>query len=138
ISRCSTIKAILILGHDGRRIIAKYYGGRLDAPRIETSLFAKTSKNLAAEIVMFEGYTCVFKSNWSQILKKNVEKRALLDSLDLVFLAIDELCDSGIVLETDSIQLCVQGRLQTRRHAAVGGLRHAGFNPTSLPKCPYA
>uniref|UniRef100_A0A1I8HV69 Coatomer subunit zeta n=2 Tax=Macrostomum lignano TaxID=282301 RepID=A0A1I8HV69_9PLAT len=133
-----TIKAILILDNDGRRIIAKYYGADSmpsvkEQRAFETSLFAKTSKNLAAEIVMFEGYTCVFKSNVdlifyvigdavenelilsntlntlydavSQILKKNVEKRALLDSLDLVFLAIDELCDSGIVLETDSIQL---------------------------------
>ncbi|PAA89305.1 hypothetical protein BOX15_Mlig014272g2, partial [Macrostomum lignano] len=129
---------ILILDNDGRRIIAKYYGADSmpsvkEQRAFETSLFAKTSKNLAAEIVMFEGYTCVFKSNVdlifyvigdavenelilsntlntlydavSQILKKNVEKRALLDSLDLVFLAIDELCDSGIVLETDSIQL---------------------------------
>lgn len=31
----------------------------------------------------------------SQMLKKNVEKRALLDNLDGVFLALDEVCDNG-------------------------------------------
>lgn len=79
---------------------------------------------------MFEGLTCVYKSNVdlffyvvgssqenelilasvlnafydsiSQILRKNVEKRALLDNLDAVFLAADELCDGGIILEADS------------------------------------
>ena len=31
----------------------------------------------------------------SQILRKNVEKRALLDNMDAVFLAVDEICDGG-------------------------------------------
>jgi hypothetical protein len=29
------------------------------------------------------------------MLRKNVEKRALLDNMDGVFLAIDEICDDG-------------------------------------------
>lgn len=39
-----------------------------------------------------------FYDSISQILRKNVEKRALLDNLDAVFLAADELCDGGYVL----------------------------------------
>lgn len=31
------------------------------------------------------------------MLRKNVEKRALLDNMDGVFLAIDEICDNGWV-----------------------------------------
>jgi len=31
----------------------------------------------------------------SQILRRNVEKRALLENLDAVFLALDEICDGG-------------------------------------------
>ena len=102
---------------------------------------------LVAEIVMFEGLTCVYRSSvdlffyvvgnanenevgdfgspqylgaekmsinvprWlqlllmsvlnclydsvSQMLRKNVEKKMLLDKLDSVFLAIDEICDGG-------------------------------------------
>lgn len=31
----------------------------------------------------------------SQILRKNVEKKNLLDNLDVVMLAMDEICDGG-------------------------------------------
>jgi len=34
-----------------------------------------------------------------------VNKRALLDNLDLVFLAIDEIIDDGHILETDSFEV---------------------------------
>ena len=37
---------------------------------------------------------CLFDSV-SQMLRKNVEKKMLLDKLDGVFLAIDEICDGG-------------------------------------------
>ena len=43
---------------------------------------------------------CVYDSV-SQILRKNVERRALFDALDVVMLAIDEIVDGGIVLESD-------------------------------------
>jgi hypothetical protein len=33
----------------------------------------------------------------SQILRKNVEKRVVLDNLDVVMLALDEICDNGYV-----------------------------------------
>lgn len=33
----------------------------------------------------------------SQILRKNVEKRVLMENLDVVMLALDEICDGGYV-----------------------------------------
>lgn len=39
---------------------------------------------------------CMYDSI-SQILRKNVEKRNLLDNLDVVMLALDEICDGGYV-----------------------------------------
>jgi len=81
------------------------------------------------EIIMLDGFTVVYKScvdlffyvmgsanenglilasvlnclyeSVNQILRKNVEKRTLLDNLDIVFLAVDEICDGGIILEAD-------------------------------------
>lgn len=41
---------------------------------------------------------CLFES-LSQILRKNVEKRVVLDNLDIVMLAIDEICDEGYVIK---------------------------------------
>ncbi|KAL1512777.1 hypothetical protein ABEB36_002308 [Hypothenemus hampei] len=95
----------------------------------EKNLFNKTHR-ANAEIIMLDGLTCVYKSNVdlffyvmgssnenelilmsvlnclydsvSQILRKNVEKRAVLESLDIVMLAMDEICDGGIIIDADS------------------------------------
>lgn len=88
----------------------------------EKNLFNKTHR-AASEIIMLDGLTCVYKNNVdlffyvmgsiqenelillsvlnclydsiSLILKKNVEKRAVLDNLDIIMLAFDEICDGG-------------------------------------------
>ena len=35
------------------------------------------------------------------MLRKNVEKRQMMKQLDGVFLAVDEICDRGIILEIE-------------------------------------
>ncbi|XP_077991172.1 coatomer subunit zeta-1-like isoform X2 [Glandiceps talaboti] len=95
----------------------------------EKNLFNKTHR-ANAEIIMLDGVTCVYRSNVdlffyvmggshenelilvsvlnclydaiSQMLRKNVEKRMLIDHLDGVMLAVDEIIDGGIILEADS------------------------------------
>lgn len=42
------------------------------------------------------------------ILRGQVDKRMTLENLDLVFIALDELCDNGIVLETESAALAAR------------------------------
>ncbi|CAH1714207.1 coatomer subunit zeta-1 [Chironomus tepperi] len=106
----------------------------------EKNLFQKTHRANASEIIMLDGLTVVYKSNVdlffyvmggknenelillsvlnclfdtiSLILKKNVEKRALLDNLDVVMLAFDEICDGGIILDADPAS--VQKRVDLR------------------------
>ncbi|KAK7485069.1 hypothetical protein BaRGS_00023708 [Batillaria attramentaria] len=127
-----SIKALAILDNDGNRLLAKYYDETFPTAKeqktFEKNLFNKTHR-ANAEIIMFEGLTCVYKSNVdlffyvigssqenelilasvlnafydsvSQILRKNVEKRALLDNMDAIYLAADEICDGGILLEAD-------------------------------------
>lgn len=96
----------------------------------EKNLFGKTHK-ANAEIIMLEGLTCLYRSNVdlyfyvigstsenelllvsvlnclydsiSHMLRKSVEKKSLLDNLDGAFMAIDEICDNGIVLESDPV-----------------------------------
>nr|VZI06060.1 unnamed protein product [Spirometra erinaceieuropaei] len=72
------IKAILILDSDGKRILAK--------------------------LILMSALTCLHDSI-SHILRGNIEKKPLMDNLDLVFLAVDELCDGGIIMECDSTAL---------------------------------
>jgi hypothetical protein len=44
-----------------------------------------------------------FYDSVSQILRKNVEKRALLDNMDAIFLCADEICDGGWVFLASSV-----------------------------------
>ncbi|XP_015792253.1 coatomer subunit zeta-1 [Tetranychus urticae] len=127
----NAISGIIILDNDGNRIIAKYYdknSSLKEQKAFEKNLFSKTHR-ANGEILMLDGYTCVYRSSVdlffyviggadenglllmsllnclvesiSSILRKNVEKRTLLENLDVVILAIDEICDGGIMLEAD-------------------------------------
>ncbi|XP_067686102.1 coatomer subunit zeta-1-like [Haliotis asinina] len=139
-----TVKAITVLDNDGNRLVAKYFDETFptakEQKQFEKNLFNKTHR-ANAEIIMFEGLTCVYKSNVdlffyvigstqenelilasvlnalydavSQILRKNVEKRALLENLDAVYLAVDEICDGGIVLEADSSAIVQKVAIRT-------------------------
>ncbi|KAI9470218.1 Golgi-to-ER vesicle coat component [Coemansia sp. RSA 989] len=96
--------------------------------KFESDLFSKTRKS-TSEIILYEGQTVVFKyvndvyfylvgnpeenelllssvlnglvEAISLLLKHNLDKRSLLDNLDMVVIALDEAIDDGIALETD-------------------------------------
>ena len=51
-------------------------------------------------LILASVLNCLYESV-NQILRKNVEKRTLLECLDVVILAVDEICDGGIILEAD-------------------------------------
>ena len=83
----------------------------------------------ASEIIMLDGLTILYKSSvdlffyvmgssyenelllmsaldvlfdsLNIILKKEFEKKALMEHLDMVMMAVDEICDQGILLEHD-------------------------------------
>ncbi|XP_033224685.1 coatomer subunit zeta-1 isoform X3 [Belonocnema kinseyi] len=106
----------------------------------EKTLFSKTHR-ANTEIIMHDGLICVYKSNVdlffyvmgsahenelilmsvlnclydsvSTILRKNVEKRAVLDSLDIIMLALDEICDGGIILDADATSVVQRVALRT-------------------------
>ncbi|VDP53455.1 unnamed protein product [Schistosoma curassoni] len=91
------------------------------------------SSNSLAEITLLDGATCVYRNvgdlyfyvvgdanenelllvsalqclydSVSQALKRSVEKKTLMDNLDLIFLIVDELCHNGILLESDATAL---------------------------------
>ncbi|XP_069761028.1 coatomer subunit zeta-1-like [Narcine bancroftii] len=98
----------------------------------EKNIF-NTTHRMDGEIALLEGLTVVYKSNidlyfyvigsaqenelmlvavlnclfdsLSLMFRKNVEKRALLDNMEGLFLAIDEIVDGGVILESDSQQV---------------------------------
>ncbi|KAM6174293.1 coatomer subunit zeta-2 [Erethizon dorsatum] len=56
------------------------------------------------ELMLVSVLTCLFES-LSQILRRTVEKRWLLENLDGAFLVLDEIVDGGVILESDPQQV---------------------------------
>ena len=44
--------------------------------------------------MLMSALTCLHDAI-TQILRNNLEKKILLDNLELIYLAVDELCDGG-------------------------------------------
>lgn len=53
------------------------------------------------ELILLSVLQCLFNSP-SQVLRRNVEEKALYQNLDIVMLVIDEICDDGVIMEADS------------------------------------
>ncbi|KAK9470059.1 Longin-like domain-containing protein [Dipodascopsis tothii] len=107
---------------------ANPYPGRKEQRTFEKGLFAKTHK-FDTDIILFDNRVVVYKKvadvviyivgglneNESMLygvvlalrealkllLEDSVDKRTIVDSYDLVALAVDETVDDGIILETD-------------------------------------
>ncbi|XP_043911240.1 coatomer subunit zeta-2 isoform X2 [Protopterus annectens] len=56
------------------------------------------------ELMLMAVLNCLFES-FNLMLRKNVEKRYLLDNLDGAFLLVDEIIDGGVILESDAQQV---------------------------------
>ncbi|KAM8824327.1 coatomer subunit zeta-2 isoform 2-T2 [Synchiropus picturatus] len=108
------------------------YPSMKEQKNFETNIFNKTHK-ADNEIAFLEGMTIIYKSSidlffyvvgsaqenelmlmsvlnclfdsLTQILRKNVERRCLLDNMDGVFLVVDEIIDGGVILESDPQQV---------------------------------
>jgi coatomer subunit zeta len=64
-------------------------------------VIGSTSEN---EIILMSVLNCLFDSI-NEILRKNMEKKVLLENLDFGMLVVDEICDNGIILEIDASQI---------------------------------
>jgi len=95
----------------------------------EKKIFDKTHKNPTGEILLWENAIIVYRNTsdvffyvtggvdenelilanvlnaifetFSMLLRNQVDKRTMLENLDYVFLALDELVDKGVILESE-------------------------------------
>uniref|UniRef100_A0A2K5V8W3 Coatomer subunit zeta n=1 Tax=Macaca fascicularis TaxID=9541 RepID=A0A2K5V8W3_MACFA len=67
------------------------------------------------ELMLMAVLNCLFDS-LSQMLRKNVEKRALLENMEGLFLAVDEIVDGGVILESDPQQVVHRVALRVSRN----------------------
>uniref|UniRef100_A0A3B5BKF9 Coatomer subunit zeta n=1 Tax=Stegastes partitus TaxID=144197 RepID=A0A3B5BKF9_9TELE len=66
------------------------------------------------ELMLMSVLNCMFES-LSHILRKNVERRCLLDNMEGVFLVVDEIIDGGVILESDPQQVLQKVNYRVRR-----------------------
>ncbi|XP_050012993.1 coatomer subunit zeta-2 isoform X1 [Alexandromys fortis] len=64
------------------------------------------------ELMLMSVLACLFDS-LSHILRKNVEKRWLLENMDGAFLVLDEIVDGGVILESDPQQVIQKVNFRT-------------------------
>ncbi|XP_075665093.1 coatomer subunit zeta-2-like [Castanea sativa] len=123
---CPTVKNILLLDSEGKRVAVKYYSD--DWPTnsaklaFEKSVFTKTLKSNArveAEIAMFENNIVIYKffqdlhffvtggDDENELILATVLQgffdavalllREALENLDLILLCLDEIVDGGLI-----------------------------------------
>lgn len=64
------------------------------------------------EIILFNVLQC-FCDSISLLLRNAVEKKTVLENLDLVLLAIDEMVDGGLILDTDAATVASRVTMRT-------------------------
>lgn len=127
----NTIKAIIMLQIDGRRALANYYDNSINQQQFEKNLYAKTkTPKVRDEIITLDGHLIVHRfvtdshiyvvgnRNENPLIldsvleclvdvikslpSNNSGNNTIIENLSRVILALDEICDSGLILETDS------------------------------------
>lgn len=126
-----TLKAIITLDADGKRLATRYFDEKTSTRQFERKLFVRTkSSRVKDDILMLDGFLILHRfitdvhiyivgrksenplildsvlrclaETVTTLLNKNVERQAFLNHLAEIILAIDEICDNGMVIETDS------------------------------------
>ncbi|XP_069763179.1 coatomer subunit zeta-1-like isoform X2 [Narcine bancroftii] len=123
------------------------YSSTKEQRNFEKTIFSKTHKN-DSEIAFLEGLTIIYKNSvdlyfyivgspqenelmlmavlnclfdsLSQMLRKNVEKKSLMENLDGVMLITDEIVDGGVILESDPQQVIHKLNFRTVSESAYG------------------
>lgn len=127
----NTLKAIIILQTDGRRTLAQYYDSNLNnSKQFERRLFAKTKTPKSKdEILVLDGVLVVHRfitdshiyvvggKNENPLVldsvlnclvevivnlsSNNTNSNTVLNNMTRIILALDEICDGGLILETN-------------------------------------
>ncbi|KAK4191733.1 putative coatomer subunit zeta [Podospora australis] len=145
-------------GQAGSGTQASPYPDKTSQQRFEKTLIQKTAKQ-TGDIILLDNQIVLYKNesdvaifvvggvDENEILlynvllalrdslhllfKQSVDKRTIIENFDLVSLAIDEICDDGIVLETDPtiiVQRCSKAPSQDVNLSRIDPFTEQGVN----------
>jgi len=81
------------------------YEGKLIIYQNIVDVFIYVIANQYQNELMLYNFMNSFIDTLNILLKNQVEKRIIMDNMDVVFLAIDECLDEGIILDNDATQI---------------------------------
>ena len=90
---------------------------------VSDTVFLVTGSLHENELILSTVLDC-FTDAVQLVLHGQVDKRMLLENLDLLCLVMDEITDDGLILETDSLE--VADKVAMRSEADEGGLADLG------------
>lgn len=127
----NTLKAIIILDSEGKETLSKYFSDQITTKQFEKKLFIKTKTHrIKDEILIIDNLlivhryvvnlhlyvvgnrgenplildsvaTCLVEVMSTLLSTKSVEPKSIYDNLTQVILALDEICEDGLIIETD-------------------------------------
>jgi len=134
------------------------YSDKASQTRFEKGLLAKTAKQ-TGDILLYDNRIVLYKmesdvalyvvgsiddneillynvllalrDSLHLLFKQSVDKRTIIENYDLVSLAIDEICDDGVVLETDPtiiVQRCSKAPSQDVNLSRIDPFSEQGVN----------
>ncbi|KAL2164607.1 hypothetical protein VTH06DRAFT_3824 [Thermothelomyces fergusii] len=134
------------------------YPDKTSQTRFEKALVQKTAKQ-TGDILLFDGRVVLYKmesdvaiyvvgspdeneillynvllavrDSMHMLFKQSVDKRTVVENYDLVSLAVDEICDDGVVLETDPtviVQRCSRAPSQDVNLSRIDPFSEQGVN----------
>jgi len=77
------------------------YDNRIVLYKVESDVMMYVVGGLDENEVLLYNVILAIRDSLHLLFKQSVDKRTIIDNYDLVLLAIDEIADDGIVLETD-------------------------------------
>lgn len=125
-----SIKAIILLGLDGKRLLARYFDEKINSKQFDKQIYSKTkSIKVREKIFTIDGLVVVHRCNndlhlyvvgsrsenplildqilncltevVASLLNRSDQQSAVHENIDQLIIALDEICDSGIILETN-------------------------------------
>ena len=79
------------------------------------------------ELLLMAVLDCLFNSV-SGILRKNVDKKSLCDNMEVVMLAMDEMLDNGMIMESDPQQVNIYMVSQNNIPMSLNFQQHWNWN----------
>lgn len=125
-----TIKGIIILNLEGKRLMGKCYDDKINSPAFDKTIYNKTKNHkkrddifvLDSAMILHRHVTDLHVYIVGQraenplildkvlhclvevittIMNRNIEQQSFMNNLDQIILAFDEIVDDGIILETN-------------------------------------